>query len=104
MALPSITGTSGPSISIKALSIREPGERREEVLHGRDGGALRIAEHRAKLGRADGVGTRGNFDVGGVRKVGAEEAYAAVHVGGAEGDRDGRAAVNANSAESLRDA
>ena len=96
-ALPSITGTSGPSISISRVVDAEAGERRQQMLDGGDGGAVRIAEHGAELGRADGMRARRDFDVGGIRKVAAEEDDAAVRIGRAERDRDRRAAMDADA-------
>ena len=98
-ALPSMIGTSGPSISIDDVVDVEPAQRGQQMLGGRAERAGGVAEHGGKFGGGDGAHVGADFALD--RAVGGDalEHDTGVVVGRMQGERDGTAGMNADAGD-----
>ena len=92
-------GTSGPSISMMALSTPRPAERGEHVLGGRAERAGGVAEHGGEFGGGDGADIGANFAIGLAVDAAADEHDAGVGFGRKHGERGRQPGMNANAAD-----
>ena len=86
-ALPSMIGTSGPSISMTALSTPSPESAASTCSAVEHSGPVGVAEHGGEFGGGDGADIGADFAVGLAVGAGAEENDAGVGFGRMHGQR-----------------
>ena len=69
-ALPSMIGTSGPSISTSGVVDAEAAQRRENMFGGGDQRPGFVAQHGGEFGRGDGAHIGGDFAIRGRLRCG----------------------------------